>query len=95
MVLSLGFSGNLESENFNLISKKLFESNHKKLGAGFISNTKVENQQKIKNRYYRIEEKIGKENIRYLHPDCGFALSSINIVEKILEKMKNFTKTIV
>lgn len=94
-ILSLGFSGDLEAENIDLISKKLFESNHKKLGAGFISNTKVENQQKIKNRYDRIEKKIGKENIRYLHPDCGFALSSIKIVEKILEKMKIVTKMII
>lgn len=95
MILSLGFSGNLEAENFELISKVLFESHHKKLGAGFISNTRVENFQKIKNRYYRLEKKIGKENIRYLHPDCGFALSSIKIVEKILEKMKIAKKVII
>lgn len=95
MVLSLGFSGNLESENFELISKELFENHHKKLGAGFISNTKVENYQKIKDRYYRLEKKIGKENIRYLHPDCGFALSSVKIVEKILKKMKIVKKVII
>ena len=76
------------------VSKELFESHNKKLGAGFISNTKVENFQRIKKRYYRLEKKIGKENIRYLHPDCGFALSSINTVEKILKKMKIAKKVI-
>jgi 5-methyltetrahydropteroyltriglutamate--homocysteine methyltransferase len=95
MVLSFGFSGNKEVENLDIISKELFEVNNKKLGAGFISNTCVENQNKIKNRYLKIERKIGKENIRFLHPDCGFALSSIEVVKQILRNMEIVSKKVI
>ena len=95
MILSLGFSGNKEAENLDIISKELFEGNNKKLGAGFISNTHVENQNKIKNRYLQIERKIGKENIRFLHPDCGFALSSIEVIKQILRTMEIVSKMVI
>jgi methionine synthase II (cobalamin-independent) len=87
-VLSMGFSGEKESENTDIISRDAFEDNNKKLGFGFISNVKVEDQKTARNRYDKVERKVGKENIKYLHPDCGFALVSIDNVKQILENMK-------
>ncbi|MCW3997576.1 MAG: hypothetical protein NWF10_03285 [Candidatus Bathyarchaeota archaeon] len=87
-VLSMGFSGEKESENMEIISREAFVDNNKKLGVGFISNVIVEDQETVRNRYDKVERKVGKENIKYLHPDCGFALVSIDKVKKILENMK-------
>jgi 5-methyltetrahydropteroyltriglutamate--homocysteine methyltransferase len=87
-VLSLGFSGEKERENMKIISKERLEDNSKKLGVGFISNIEVEDQKNIKDRYFEIEKRIGKENIKYLHPDCGFALISIDKVKQILKNMR-------
>jgi len=87
-VLSLGFSGEKERENIKIISKELFEGNNKKLGVGFISNIRVEDQKIIKDRYFEIEKKVGKANIKYLHPDCGLANVPINKAKQILENMK-------
>jgi 5-methyltetrahydropteroyltriglutamate--homocysteine methyltransferase len=95
LVLSLGFSGEKESENMDLISKKTFEKHYKKLGAGFISNTRVEDQKNIKDRYFEVEKRIGKENIKYLHPDCGFALVSPDKVKQILENMRIVSKLVI
>ncbi len=88
LVLSLGFSGKKERENMKIISKRVFEDKNKKLGAGFISNINIENQKIIKDRYFEIEKRVGKENIKYLHPDCGFALVSQDRVKKILKNMR-------
>lgn len=87
-VLSLGFSGEKERENMDIISKKVFEDHKKKLGAGFISNIRVEDQKTIRDRFFEIKKRVGKKNIKYLHPDCGFALVSPNKVKQILENMK-------
>lgn len=87
-VLSFGFSGEKERENIDIISKRKFEANNKKLGAGFISNIRIENQRTIMDRFLKIEKKIGLENIKYLHPDCGFALVEIALVKKILRNMR-------
>lgn len=88
LILSLGFSGEQEKENMDIISRSAFEAHNKKLGAGFISNTKVENQKTIKDRFFEIEKRVGKEYIKYLHPDCGFALVSPDKVKQILENMR-------
>jgi len=87
-ILSLGFSGEKETENFDVISKASFEKHGKKLGAGFISNVNVEDEKTILERYKRIEAIMGKENIRYVHPDCGFRLTPTKKVKLILQKMK-------
>jgi 5-methyltetrahydropteroyltriglutamate--homocysteine methyltransferase len=94
-VLSMGFSGEKESENMDIISREAFDDNNKKLGVGFISNVIVEDQKTIRNRYAKIEKKVGKENIKYLHPDCGFALVPIDEVKKILENMKMVTNLVI
>jgi 5-methyltetrahydropteroyltriglutamate--homocysteine methyltransferase len=94
-ILSLGFSGEKEQENLDIISRASLEEHGKKLAAGFISNINVEDERTIMKRYNRIEENAGRENIRYVQPDCGFRMTPPEKVRLILEKMKTVTDTIV
>ena len=94
-ILSLGFSGEEEKENLDIISKVSLEVHGKKLGVGFISNVNVEDERIIMERYNRIEETAGRENIRYIHPDCGFRMTPPEKVRLILQKMKNVADKIV
>lgn len=87
-VLSLGFSGDLERENLDIISRETLKGHGKKLGAGFISNVNVEDDAVVLGRYRKIEGIVGRENIKYVHPDCGFGLTRPEKVRLILEKMK-------
>ena len=87
-ILSFGFSGDEEKENLEVISKKSFEEHGKKLGAGFISNIKVEDEAVVLQRYRKIEKIVGKENIKYIHPDCGFGATAPEKVRSILQTMK-------
>ena len=93
-ILSLGFSGELERENLDIISKASLEEHGKKLGAGFISNVNVEDDSVIIERLRKILRLAGRENIRYLHPDCGFGLTKPERVRLILEKMKTISDSI-
>ena len=87
-ILSVGFSGEKERENFDALSRESLEEHGKKLSAGFISNIRVEDEKTVIERYRRIEEKVGRENIRYINPDCGFRMTPFEKVKLILEKMK-------
>jgi 5-methyltetrahydropteroyltriglutamate--homocysteine methyltransferase len=94
-ILSIGFSGEKEKENLDIISKVSLEEHGKKLAVGFISNINVEDERIIIERYNRIEENAGRENIRYIHPDCGFRMTPPEKVRLILEKMKTVADKIV
>ena len=94
-ILSMGFSGEKEKENFDIISGESLEEHCKKLAAGFISNINVEDERIIVERYNRIEEKAGRKNIRYVSPDCGFKMTPLERVRLILEKMKTVADKIV
>ena len=87
-ILSIGFSGEKEKENLDIISRESLEENGKKLAVGFISNVNVEDEKIIMKRYNRIEENAGRENIRYIQPDCGFRMTPPEKVKLILKKMK-------
>jgi len=87
-VLSLAFSGNEERENMEIIKRRDFEGNQKRLGAGFISNTIIEDEDIALKRLMRISDIVGLENIAYLHPDCGFGATPPQNVRPILESMK-------
>ena len=91
-VLSVGFSGELERENFDVFSRDSLNQYGVKLAAGFISNNIVEDEATVVERYNRIVEKVGKENIRYLCPDCGFRVTAPKKVKIILEKMVQVAK---
>jgi len=94
-ILSFGFSGEAERENFDVVSKASLEQHGKKLGAGFISNVIVEDDGVILERLKRIGEIVGRENIKYIHPDCGFCLTPLKKVRVILEKMQKIDATII
>ena len=87
-ILSIGFSGEKEKENLDIILKASLEEHEKKLAVGFISNINVEDEKVIFERYKQIEENAGRENIRYIHPDCGFGITPPEKIRLILEKMK-------
>ena len=93
--MSIGFSGEKEKENLDIISKTSLEEHGKKLGAGVISNINVEDERIVIERYKRIEENVGRENIQYIHPDCGFGITPPEKVRLILEKMKMVADKIV
>ncbi|UCF45380.1 MAG: hypothetical protein JSW44_01740 [Candidatus Bathyarchaeota archaeon] len=94
-ILSLGFSGEEEKENLDVISKVSLEKHSKKLGVGFISNVEVEDEIAIMDRYKKIEENAGRENIRYVHPDCGFGITPLEKTRLILERMKTVADRII
>lgn len=93
-ILSLGFSGSDEKENLDLLTRASLEEHGKKLGAGFCSNITVEETQTMLARYRQIEAAVGKENIKYLHPDCGFGLTRLEKVKQILGNMQQADQTI-
>lgn len=94
-ILSLGFSGEEEKENLDIISSVSLEEHGKKLGVGFVSNVNVEDEPVIMERYKRIEAAAGRKNIKYIHPDCGFRMTPPEKVRLILEKMRAAADAIV
>ena len=62
--------------------------NEKKLAAGFISNIVYEETDVACKRLHTIAEKVGKENLVQVHPDCGFGGTDPNLVEPILRNMQ-------
>ena len=86
-VLSFGFSRAQEARNLETIAEKRLPGG-KRLGAGFISNTYLEEPEAALARLRRIAELVGVESIAYIHPDCGFAPTPPAIVEPILANMK-------
>ena len=87
-ILSLAFSGKEERNNIDVISRKSLEEHKKRLGVGFISNIEIEDDKIALERLTNIAQKIGVENIAYIHPDCGFGSTSPKKVRPILENMK-------
>jgi len=87
-VLSFAFSGEKERENLQLISERSLEDYGKRLGAGFISNVKAEPADIAFNRLKKIAERAGIENIAFVHPDCGFRKTPMEVVQRILAAMK-------
>jgi methionine synthase II (cobalamin-independent) len=87
-VLSLGFSGEKERGNIDVISRKSLEDSQKKLGVGFVSNVAVEDVKTSLERLASVAQTAGRENIACVHPDCGFGLTPPEKVRPILENMK-------
>jgi len=94
-ILSLGFSGEAEKENLDIISKASLENHRVKLGVGLVSNVNVEEKRIIMERYNKIEKAAGRQNIKFIHPDCGFRMTRPEKVRLILEKMKMVADMIV
>jgi methionine synthase II (cobalamin-independent) len=90
IALSFAFSGLTESRNIDAIEKHYFKE--KKLGAGCIKvqvvkRDDVEDVETIVKRLKKIEEKIGYENIAFIHPDCGLRGTKEEFADNILRNM--------
>lgn len=93
-ILSHGFSAGEEKGNGDLLRREIFEENEKKLGAGIISvspikEDEIESPKTVSKRLSSIAEKVGLENIGFVHPDCGLRATRADFVEGII---RNFGK---
>jgi len=91
--LSFAFAGRVEKPNIAHISRKAFEDDGKKLGAGCISVTplsenEVDTPEQVASKLGEIAAKVGRENIAYAHPDCGMRATNKSLVPIILRNMR-------
>ena len=91
--LSFAFAGRIEMPNIAHISRKTFEDNGKKLGAGCISVTpltevEVNAPEQVASKLREIAGRVGRENIAYAHPDCGMRATAKSLVPIILRNMR-------
>lgn len=86
---SFAFDGIVEKDNIDIISRKIFEDHGKKLGFGCISgaNAVLSNPETVKSNIIAAVEKIGVENIAFIHPDCGLRMLSPENTEVVLNNM--------
>ncbi|WP_287587807.1 hypothetical protein [Candidatus Borrarchaeum sp.] len=87
--LSFAFDGDIEKDNINIISRKVFEDHGKKLGLGCISgaNAVLSDPKTVKAHIEAAVEKIGLDNIKFIHPDCGLKVISPEKAENVLANM--------
>lgn len=91
-VLSLAFSAPNVRKNLEVISKPVLQSAGKKLGIGCVSvqvarKEEVDRLDAVFERLNIVKDRIGKEMVAYLHPDCGLRPTSEDAVEPILETL--------
>jgi len=91
--LSFAFAGRIEMPNIAHVSRKAFEDNGKKLGAGCISVTplteaEVHTPEQVASKLKDLASVVGKENIAYAHPDCGMRATNKSLVPIILRNMR-------
>jgi len=89
-ILSLAFSAPNVRKNLEVISKSALQSGGKRLGVGCVSvqvakREDVEKLDMVVRRLRAIMDKIGKEMVAFLHPDCGLRSTNEETVEPILE----------
>lgn len=91
--LSFAFSGQTEKRNIEHIDQKSFEDHTMTLGAGCISVTplsekEIDSTDMVKTKLGQIADRIGWENIEYIHPDCGLRATKKDLVPIILKNMR-------
>lgn len=74
--------------NFDTIERKIIEDYSKKLGFGCVStmNATIDSVESIKRILKKGLEKYGRENIAWIHPDCGLRAFNRDIA---FSKLKN------
>ena len=92
-ILSLAFVGKVEAPNLKLLSKEAFRDSGKKLGYGFIPTTypsvsAIASVQEVTKLLNEGIQRIGAENLAYVHPNCGLRNTSVEVTEEILARMK-------
>ncbi len=87
--LSFAFDGSIEKDNIDIISRKVLEDHGKKLGVGCISgaNAVLSDPKTVKANIAAAVEKIGLDNIKFIHPDCGLKVISPEKAEMVLKNM--------
>ena len=91
--LSFAFAGKTELPNIEHISRKAFEDNNKKLGAGCITVTPMTEKDvgtasDVSAKLGEIASRVGRENIAYAHPDCGMRVTSKPLVPLIMRNLR-------
>ena len=91
--LSFAFAGKIEMKNIEHISKKPFQDNDKKLGAGCISVTPLKPQEvgtseTVASELQAIAQRVGRDNLAYAHPDCGMRVTPKSLVPIILDNLR-------
>jgi 5-methyltetrahydropteroyltriglutamate--homocysteine methyltransferase len=91
--LSFAFAGRIENRNIQHVSRSAFEDADKKLGAGCIAVTpmnesEVSTPNSVVAKLKEIAAKVGRENIAYAHPDCGMRATNKSLVPIILRNMR-------
>lgn len=91
--LSFAFAGRTEKRNIEHVTRKGFEDNDKRLGAGCIAVTplsegEVDCPEAVAAKLKEIAGTVGRENIAYAHPDCGMRATNKSLVPIILENMR-------
>lgn len=92
--LSFAFAGRLEEPNIGHIDQSSFEAHGKRLGAGCISVTpmsesEVQTPEQVRGRLSDICGRAGRENVAYVHPDCGLRATKKDLVPIILRNMRD------
>ncbi len=92
--LSFAFDGSIEKDNINIISRKVLEDHGKKLGLGCISgaNAVLSDPETVKANIAVAIEKVGLENIEFIHPDCGLKALSPEKAEMVISNMTEGAK---
>jgi methionine synthase II (cobalamin-independent) len=98
-ILSLAFSAQNVRKNLEVISNSALRSGGKRLGVGCVSvqaakREDVEKLDVVVERLRAIMDKIGKERVAFLHPDCGLRSTSEEAVEPILEVLASSARLI-
>ena len=93
-VLSLAFSASNVSRNLKVVSKSVLSSGQKKLGVGCVSvqavrREQVEGPDVVLKRLETVVQRVGKDKIACLHPDCGLRSTGEEAVEPILERVSS------
>ena len=92
-ILSLAFGGKVEGRNLELLSDEKFIKSKKQLGFGCLSVTSptidsIEPVQEVVELLNKGVRKVGFEKLAYVHPNCGFRNTPLDVTEEILSRMK-------
>jgi 5-methyltetrahydropteroyltriglutamate--homocysteine methyltransferase len=96
-VLSLAFSSPNVGRNLGVISRRVLSSGQKRLGVGCVSVQAIRGEQvdrpdSVLSRLETVVQRIGKDRIAFLHPDCGLKNTGEEAVEPILERLSSSAK---
>lgn len=91
--LSHAFSSGQEKDNLGLLDGAKFKDAGKKLGAGCVTvrpyyPSDLDPPETVAERLRLILDRVGPEQVRYAHPDCGMRATKLEFVEPILSRLQ-------